>query len=535
MKLTEKFSKFGTSIKQLIKEYPITLVIIFITTLLIVIDIEGKGGLGDNTILKIITFAFIWAIGAFGVEVCFKNKISKIVSYIITGVISLAFVRVLYYYDNEIILYESLIRLLVCYITSILLFVMYKLIKKSELSFSDYMLKVFANLFITGIMYGVLALGVLLLTLIFITLILNRDSIELIFRSQILILGLFYIPSIIYSLTSVKEKEISNIIKNLLYVLLILITIAIGIMYVYIVKIIIQQEMPENFVYRIIARIFVFAFPVWSMASNYKEKNALVNKLTNILPIVFIPLVILEIYSIGVRIADYGLTPNRYICVALALLQFIAIILCIYKKQAKLNQIFIYSIVIIAVITISPFNMQYMSNLSQKSILEKYLKEDTAFSELDENIQEKVRGAYRYIQDLPDSDKYMPEYVKNNEQLKEKIGITVKYNVRKVHYSNTYEDISVNGYNTFRYISFSGSGYDIKANNGYKVDTAKIKEYVDLVLAQKKGYEENYVRNNTEIQINEDTKLVITYLWLSSYEENGEAENVSIQGYLLRK
>lgn len=541
MKIRERFSKIGTSINQLLKEYPITLLIIAITTLLVVIDIEGNWEwLGFGTIVKIVAFASIWAVGTFWTEICVKDKVNKTVSFIVTGIISFIFIKILYHYDDmfgisSAIVHENLLRVLVCYVISILLVSIYKLVKKSELSFSDYILRVFANAFITGVMYAVLALGVLLLALIFVSLILGDDSIELIFRSQMLLLGLFYIPSIMYSLTTVKEKEISNIIKNLVYVLLILVTVAMAIIYMYIIKIIIQQEMPENFVYRIIATIFVFAFPVWIMASNYKDKSKFVSKLTNILPYAFIPLVILELYSIGLRIADYGLTPNRYICVAFALLQIIAIVLCVYKKQAKLNHICMYALAITVIATISPLNMQYVSNLSQKSILENNLKEGTELSSLDKDTQAKVRGAYRYIKALSDSDKYMPEYLKNNDELKNELGISVTYNIRHIYYSNTDEEVNVSGYDSLRNIFFSGSGNDIKLSDSYNLDITKIKEYVKQILEQQEGTERNYISKNKEIQINENAKIIITYISISCYGDNDEAEYVSIQGYLLTK
>ena len=403
------FSKIGENTKELLKQFPVTLIIIAITTI-ITAFFTDVSWIRRSVVYEMIEFGVVLCFGTFVTEVCVKSRNRKILLMILAAIISLGFVKVLNYSALEmtssiLAMQEIMVRMLGLYIVFALAYSVYTLVKESGVNLEEYCAQVFSNVLVVSIIYAVLAIGVLIISVIFVALILDYE--EIIFELQILLFGGYYIPSLIYSFTN--KKEISKIARNLaIYVLLPLVTIAIAIVYMYILKIIIQWSIPENFIFRIIAGIFVIACPVWLIAGYYKEGNQFTNKMSRILPYLFIPLIILEAFSMYLRIAEYGVTPLRYISVIFIALQLIIVVLCIYKNKEKINHIFIYAIALTVIATISPINMQMVSNWSQRSIIEKYMDENTSFENINENEQERVSGAYYYLKNVAEADKYIP-------------------------------------------------------------------------------------------------------------------------------
>ena len=162
------------------------------------------------------------------------------------------------------------------YFSVLILMSFYTSIQKANLKFEEYVRNVFRDLFHTTTTYIILNIGVMIVTSIFVQLILDGYYGSLLERFLVLLFGLFYVPSMLYTFSSISKKENGSFIKGLiLYVLLPLTIIAMAIIYLYIAKIIWLRDMPKNMIYRILAGIFIVAFPVWNMATMGKIKSSL--------------------------------------------------------------------------------------------------------------------------------------------------------------------------------------------------------------------------------------------------------------------
>lgn len=88
------------------------------------------------------------------------------------------------------------------------------------------------------------------------------------------------------------------------------------------------------------------------------------------MPVLFIPLFILQIYSIIIRIIPYGFTEKRYMCVMFLVFELAAIILSLSKQRKKEINIIFVTIIIVLISTIMPkINMEDVtawSNLNWK-------------------------------------------------------------------------------------------------------------------------------------------------------------------------
>ena len=165
-------------------------------------------------------------------------------------------------------------------------------------------------------------------------------------------------------------------------------------------KIVILWKIPSNQVYRILSVLFIFSVPIWTMVNYYNKEKDIFQKINNILPYAFIPFIILQIYSITIRIISSGFTPFRYIGVLLILLEIIYFI--IYIRKTKLSNILlIINAFIIISLLLPGINMFDVSNNSQLNRIKKYVNKDN-LSQKERNI---IYSSYDYLSETKEGKK----------------------------------------------------------------------------------------------------------------------------------
>ena len=128
----------------------------------------------DEILEKVFLFCSIWTVGTIFTETFFAEKQRKIISYGVTGGISLIFTQILTSSmaksTGEI---EITFRFLGAYAITLILLSIYKSIRNAELKFEEYILKLFRDLFNMTTTYIILNIGIMMLTAIFVQLILD--------------------------------------------------------------------------------------------------------------------------------------------------------------------------------------------------------------------------------------------------------------------------------------------------------------------------------------------------------------------------
>jgi|GEM_PF-1087118 len=533
----------GESIKQLLKTYPVTLVLTIIITICGIVLVENYS---DEFIKNNIGTMLIAVFGIFFVETYFKKISIKVIGFIVFGVIA-------FFINNFLMLSEKLtnlqkelqedvIRILIGYLVILVLLSIYKLYKKSGLKFEKYMLEIAKNVIANGIIYIILNIGLMLIVGLFTMLILD---VNIIFHCQILLLGLFLVPSMLQAISDTKKEKDNNFIKNLIiYVLVPLVTIAMLIIYAYIAKIFINNEVPSNVIFSLLTTLFIIAFPIWLLASNYEEENKIIGRIIKLLPIAFIPFIFLEIYSIWARVSEFGITPSRYFGIAFIIFQIVVLFFNIYKKREKLKYILFAGIGILIVTNILPItNYENVSKMSQKNRLVKYFEEGKEFINLTEEEKNNIRGPYRYLINKPDEEKYIPQYILNQ---KEDINFNNSLSDSKARNYISYTDknkvIDVSEYKSFLEVR----------TNYYKITNTNPKEFVikyfdeEIILDMEELFnilinkeDENlineYLDNNNKIIIDENKDLYITSLNFSYTVESKLINRINLNGYILEK
>lgn len=541
-KVKDFFNRLTSNYKTYVKQYMATNIVIIIATLVFTF---ANFNAWSKFLTSFAIIAVIAAINFFVVESYFKEKKSKMYSCVAGFVIAVVLERFAHYN----VFGASASRILTGYYIVAFLIGLFKVIKNSGLELSKYCTRVFKNLFGTGVIYGILVVGFALIMAISISLLTPGKNYELVLRAQIAIAGFFLIPATLLSITN-TEGENSKFIETVIsFVLLPLTAIATIIIYIYMIKILVLRQIPQNSIYRIVAGLFVVAFPVWVMTYEFKEKNRFVEVFSKIMPIAFIPLIGLQIYSIGARIGENGITPVRYMGVMFIIFEIIAIVLSIVNKRKYLTNAVLVAAVLMAISTILPVvNLEQISNYNQASRLRKAWREGESFTSLSKEEKATASSAYRYLSRQENCEKYLPKYLDKEELTKKLIEHYSPYGdegetydekrttYKRVNYQ--YPDdgvITVEGYNRIK--KFQVYEYDINEENLESVslyDTFNInlKDYViGLIEANKNGDEsaKEYIVSHRVHRVDDSRDIYITDVNLS-YEVDLEGNYDSKEG-----
>lgn len=548
-KIKNLFVKVSEKIKETIQKYPITMIIVLILTVISAICLDDFL-LEEKTLADILFVGTIWAVGTLFSETVFKEKrIAKYISIILTFLIAIFFhvfinkYKMLFGFSREKTK-VIISNIFTAYLISLSLLIIYKLSKDSKLDVKEYLLNVFSESFIVGITYIILNIGIAAVAGIFITLILDGEFYSIIFRLLVLAFGLFYIPSMISVFSNAEKIKVNTFIeKLLLYVILPLTIISIVIVYIYIAKILILRQIPENVIGRILITIYCVAIPVWAMTSTIKNEKF--NKIIEKIPYIYLPLIILEIYSIVIRIYQYGFTPSRYLVVLFIIFQLISFFVIIIKKQKGLRELILVILLISLLFLISPLNYRTVSNLSQKNILDKYIENGIKFDNCSKEDQERYKGAYEYLKNEYDSEKYINNKLTDEDVQKFEENSYYKDDNEYVYEHKNLKEMNIQGFSKIYYFND-----DHKYNEEIDVRSIRIifgeKEerqmYIDLSNFLKKVikhneeyyYENEYFEENNVIIVDETKKIFITDLSFS-YNSKNEIKSLNLEGYILEK
>ncbi len=280
--------------------------------------------------------------------------------------------------------------------------------RSAGMAFEEYVLRVFANFLKTGIVYMILNIGVSIVVGIFHVLILN-NGMSLDIACMILITGLYLIPRGIISLSDLRGEPGSLACTIAKYVLPLLSMGAFAIVYLYVLKLVLLREMPSNEIFPIVSSLFCLGLPVWVMADYYRDDTRYTRFISR-MPYAFAPLICLQVYSIGMRIIQYGMTPKRYMGVMLIVFEAGALFIWHFRKGRR-EKIWKFLCVLIAISVFVPFlNMYQVSDVWQLSFLKKYYSAAEAGKELSHLDMERLTGSWNYLKQQQSMKETLKKY-----------------------------------------------------------------------------------------------------------------------------
>lgn len=500
-------------IKKVLNKYPITNISVMIFSIIYIIYIDNEVKTLEPVIYFLSTFSFM----SFLLETKYENNFKKHHIYLFILIPFIISILSKYEYITKTDLW---VRFIIWYFISLFLLTIHYNYKKSKIKFGNYLISVFSNLIQVIITNVILIVGIIIITIIFDTLLLGGSNLDYLWKLMVLEMGFYFVPSIIYSFSNIvnPNKFIKMLINKVLFTLLLTSYL---IIYTYILKIIITLNIPSNEIFRILSFLFIVSVPIYLMNKGLKSSK-LIN---NVFAYLYIPFILLQIYSLSVRIIDFGITIPRYLGIILIIVEIIYTYIIITKKDEEKILHVIFTIITITLLI--PFiNCVDFSLINQSGRLIKYKDIDIY----------KAKGAYDYLNEFERGKNKINKYLTEEEIYKfenfyyDYIDHEIKY----LDVSKQYESIDTSLYNK---IYLLNSGYFYKEEDKYilKINdinydiTDTINKYINNI-----NMIDEYFENNNEIILNDDKKLIITYLSISLFD-NAEERYMIIDGFLLEK
>lgn len=561
-KIQEVWKNLGVEIKQAILSFPITM---FFVTCWMIIQVAIQNRVDFFLEWKEINIFFgLMMPGSLLIEtLCVKNLKKRLlfesIPLIISVLISyMSFIQRDFWKRLVVKKYElcwgGYHRYMVGYILLVATLTFYIWYKRSGKRIETYCLLLLQEFFRVTVIYVALSIGSAFIMGTFVNLILNGKHREIIFQFENVVLALYYIPALVIALDQRKEERVSRFMERVVkYVFLPIVLMSMVIVYLYLIKMMIPFTIPSNQIFFMLGILFFVGMIMWTLIGHFHNESIFI-RVAEKMPYAFLPLLLLQGYTLGIRLAHYGLNPNRYLGIMLMIFEFLYF--CIYRldKDRISHMIIVFGIMIVIAMFIPGINMMKMSIDNQKNILEQYFREDS--EEESEELWERMYGAYEWLSKQPECADYLKIYYTSEDvdKLKEK-GIPGQKEENEfidIFEQDLMTEINVTDYKTVIPVmaSFEGEA-DLSAvqfqenvkkengKNGYTIDTnayfnsciVHCEQYYDT---DNKKVREFFEKNN-EIKISEQEKIVIESISFSYSKNSHMLNKYKIKGYLLIK
>lgn len=455
--LLDALKRLGARIIDVFREYPVTMgaiiIAAFIGALMVgPIDYHSEA---YKLCEKAVSFFLLLSFQTLTFEEIFKKKWPvRIIGSICAALFSL-FCVYIFYSDAELLFgvkadtfQEILGRIVAVYCVFMVGFSIYHMFRRLEEDFETYATRAFLELLKASVIYGLFALGLAIIIWIFNELIFDTD--DLLEMVEIFLAGGIYTPMCLKAISGKNEAPGKFFRFCILYVLQPMLLLAFAIIYIYFVKIFVADEIPSNQIFWILSFLFAVGMPIWTLIHGMEEKGGFLEKASKFLPYVFIPFVLLQCWSIGVRIGEYGVTPERYGAVILILCECIYFVLYLLHHILKKETI---SYLLFALMAVAFFGMLCPGTSYDDTVIRSQMKRidaalnGAALDAKDVDLMVEIKSCYRVIDRISYKSKKVLEERFSEDEI-EAINSFSEYN------SNHYETLYLSDSDRF-------TGYDI--------------------------------------------------------------------------
>ena len=549
LRLLDGLKNLGQRIIGVFRDYPVTMISIVIAALIGAILIEWNDNASEIYLERAAVFCLILALQTLLFEEIFpQKKVVRFAGYGVSALISAVFVYILSSQGESLFGMTGDTRDFFCEMTARVLFVygaafigisIHHMFKRLEEDFEVYAARAFLELVKSTVIYGLFALGLAAIIWIFNELIFDTD--DFLSQVELFLAGGIYVPMCLKAISGKNEEPGKFARVCFLYVLQPMLLVAFAIIYLYIFKIFITNDIPSNRIFNILAFLFAIGMPVWTVVHGMEQKKSILQRIIVFIPYVFIPFVLLQCWSIGVRIAGYGVTSSRYLACTLVFCEVVYFALYLWHRKGRKGAIADILYVLIAVaffVVLCPgTEIDDVVIHSQMSRLTTMLEEDNADTS-------SVKSAYRAINysgfkgKRTLKEKLTPDQIAKIEAMDEYIIDNDVY----VHGTADISNLDITPYKKIYeayYDREDGIGkvtIRVKSNYDDTIDVDMSSYLMQIMNTHKKGsYYDFNLEDDPLIHINDSLDLYITYLSIDYNENTYELRSISLDGYVLEK
>ena len=417
------FEKIKEGAIGVFKEHPASVCVFFISAVLAGIKGDFGTSIGKGPVANILQFIYLFTLlmtPAFVLcesNYAYKKKAGKIESlfgskksaaYVVVTVVGIvvsavyAYIHSFRYREYEIegtalcSFNEYFTRILYVYLAVCVLSALFFMYKKHGTSFEKYALRAFLGIMKACLVYGIILLGSFCILWVFSVLFFDLEIESIILW---LVTGIVGFPALLMGVSAPGEKtgRFAEIVMG--YVFPGILAAAFVIVYAYIIKILITWTFPSNQVFTIATALFVAGLAFWTMAQGCTEGK--IAGYLKVMPLLFIPFIVIQIMCLSMRIGQYGITGSRYLGILLIIFGIIYegyYIFRFIKKEGLGGILMPLLLLFVAVYFIIPkVNVYAVITASQKVVVEKYINAQLSGDKPDSVLLSRARSAYREI------------------------------------------------------------------------------------------------------------------------------------------
>ena len=378
-KIKENVKKILLHFKSGFERFPITIILAFLHFITGIYIAEVRSFQSDEFVeVNLLLFGSIFITAMF--EMLYEKYFYKQNRWLVRGIYSaitfvisiIFFVEYLRTNDYYNIYYFTLIPI------SIVLFLLIPILRKKE-NKEKYLQSVFSNFVITGIFVAVLWIGIeIILTTVNYLFFNSGDS--LFFR--LTTYSFWFITevfgaSLFLSLLKKPDDNLENyefpFIFNLLikFVIIPLIIIYTGVLYIYMMKVLISMHLPKGLISHLVLWYTAFSVAIMILITPFTQKDKFFENFKKYFPYFSIPLIFASLFAVFQRTYQYGITENRYyVLISIFWLLFCMIL---YIRKMNITGIFISLITCLVISVYTPLSAKNVSNFSQSQRLKRML------------------------------------------------------------------------------------------------------------------------------------------------------------------
>ena len=300
--------------------------------------------------------------------------------------------------------------------------------------------------------------------------------------------------------------------------------------------------------------------PVWIMNEAYRD-DSMRSRVVSILPYAFAPLILMQIYSVAVRIMDYGFTPERYLGVMVILFEAVTILFFKISREHSERILPVLAVLTVISVAVPGINMYSVSLRSQKYFLDQYLYKVQEGEKLSELEYKRFEGAYKYQKTRADSAIFDEKYGDAGEYIAQEKG-SYEQTWKYLHGCQLVGEIDTAGYSQMNMLNQSDSYVrndadeiiiDFSKFQFYKRETGETVEidladfyekclnYMEETPELNKEKDSTFMKQFNRIKVDENRVFYVNHFEIDfcvtkeKGEERRRIKSVNISGMLLEK
>lgn len=414
MKIKDRVYNIYLGLKKSTKRFPITIGFSIILAALLIYHNEVRMDLSKETMDRLIKLQLIMGMGILLSliidllkERFWRDAKTGILISHISGIV---FLVIYYNFLLKDLEFLSITRLAGIMIFLFIAFFYIPRLNRKKDDYEYYVMDIFSDIALTAVYSLVLLFGIFAILLTITALFDVTISGKIYYYTFLFIFFIFAIPFFLSKIPQ-SEKEFSEYyysksLKVLLsYIVIPLISIYTIILYIYFIKILVTWQWPKGLVSHLVLWYSSISVGIIFLINKMEEEDRVANLFRRIFPKIILPILLMMFISIGQRVAQYGITENRYYILALGI--WVLAMMLYFTIKKSINTIIIPITLSLVVLNsvLGPFSSFSISKFSQNRRLNNILKSNNMLennnivkdSDLSKENQKEINNIIYYF------------------------------------------------------------------------------------------------------------------------------------------